>query len=63
MPNLEDLAPESQSALRSAATNLRREFDGVFGVETIEQFLATSYEQFASNARIAASLNRNSVAR
>jgi arsenate reductase (thioredoxin) len=52
MPSLEDLAPESRSALRSAATNLRREFEGVFGVETIEQFLATSYDQFAANARI-----------
>ena len=52
MPNLEDLSPEQQSTLRSAARNLRREFDGVFGVETIEQFLASSYEQFAANARI-----------
>jgi len=52
MPDLEDLSPEKQSSLRSAARNLRREFDGIFGVETIEQFLATSYEQFAANARI-----------
>ena len=52
MPDLEDLSPEQQSSLRSAARNLRREFDGIFGVETIEQVLATSYEQFAANARI-----------
>jgi protein-tyrosine-phosphatase len=52
MPDLEDLSPEQQTSLRSAARNLRREFDGVFGVETIEQFLATSYDQFAANARI-----------
>jgi protein-tyrosine-phosphatase len=52
MPNLEDLTREQQTSLRSAARNLRREFEGTFGVETIEQFLATSYEQFAANARI-----------
>jgi len=52
MPALEDLALEQQQALRSAAVNLHREFEGIFGTETIEQFLATSYEQFAAGARI-----------
>jgi protein-tyrosine-phosphatase len=52
MPALEDLTNEQQQALRSAASNLHREFEGVFGTETIEQFLATSYEQFASNAKV-----------
>jgi protein-tyrosine-phosphatase len=52
MPNLEDLSREAQQALRSAAANLHREFEGVFGTETIEQFLASSYEQFSANARI-----------
>jgi protein-tyrosine-phosphatase len=52
MPALEDLGPEQQQALRLAASNLQREFDGTFGRETIEQFLATSYDQFASGARI-----------
>ena len=52
MPSLEDLSREAQQALRSAATNLHREFEGVFGTETIEQFLASSYDQFAANARI-----------
>jgi protein-tyrosine-phosphatase len=52
MPDLEDLGPEQQQALRLAASNLQREFDGTFGRETIEQFLATSYDQFASGARI-----------
>ena len=47
MPDLEDLTLEQQHALRLAATNLHREFDGIFGTETIEQFLATSYDQFA----------------
>lgn len=52
MPDLEDLSQEQQTALRSAAVNLHREFEGVFGTETIERFLSTSYEQFASGARI-----------
>jgi protein-tyrosine-phosphatase len=52
MPDLADLTVEQQLALRSAAHNLQREFDGVFGEETIERFLVTSYHQFAANARI-----------
>jgi arsenate reductase len=53
MPSLEELSLEAQKALHSAAMNLRREFEGVFGSETIEQFLASCYDQFAANARIA----------
>jgi arsenate reductase len=52
MPDLASLSLEQQLALRSAAHNLHREFDGVFGTETIELFLVTSYDQFASQARI-----------
>jgi protein-tyrosine-phosphatase len=52
MPALEDLTVEQQRALRNAAAALQKEFAGIFGVETIEQFLASSYEQFASGARI-----------
>ena len=52
MPDLAELTLEQQMALRSAAHNLHREFDGVFGTETIERFLATSYAQFATQARI-----------
>ena len=52
MPSMEDLPLESKAALRSAAANLHREFEGTFGTETIERFLASSYEQFAANARI-----------
>jgi protein-tyrosine-phosphatase len=51
MPDLADLSLEQQLALRSAAANLRHEFDGVFGTETIERFLTSSYDQFASRAR------------
>jgi arsenate reductase (thioredoxin) len=47
-----DLSIEQQYALKSAAATLRSEFDGVFGVETIEQFLTTSYDQFADRATI-----------
>jgi protein-tyrosine-phosphatase len=49
---MEDLTKETRDALHTAAANLRREFQGVFGTETIEQFLASSYDQFAANARI-----------
>jgi protein-tyrosine-phosphatase len=52
MPDVGDLTLQQRAALRSAAANLRREFDGTFGVETIEQFLASSYDQFAASARI-----------
>jgi arsenate reductase len=52
MPDLEGLGLEQQHALRVAATNLQREFDGTFGAETIELFLTTSYDQFADGARI-----------
>jgi len=39
-------------ALRRAAQNLVREFDGVFGRETIERFLHQSYDEFASSATV-----------
>jgi protein-tyrosine-phosphatase len=52
MPDLESLSPDQQLALRTAARNLRDEYEGVFSVETIQQFLATSYEQFAGRATV-----------
>jgi arsenate reductase len=52
MPSMEDLSTDQQLALHSAAANLRKEFDGTFGQETIELFLRTSYDQFATGARI-----------
>lgn len=39
-------------ALRTAAARLREEFAGTFGEETIRQFLATSWDQFASTATV-----------
>jgi arsenate reductase (thioredoxin) len=52
MPDLQELSPEANLALKTAAGHLRREFEGSFSVETIEQFLATSYDQFADRATI-----------
>jgi protein-tyrosine-phosphatase len=52
VPDLEALTGDQRLALRTAARNLKDEFAGVFGVETIELFLATSYDQFAGRARI-----------
>ena len=43
-----DLSVDQQLALRTAASRLAREFDGTYGTETIERFLHTSYDQFAS---------------
>jgi len=52
VPDLQELSPEVNLALKTAARNLRQEFEGTFSVETIEQFLATSYDQFAFRATI-----------
>ncbi len=49
MPNL---TVEQSLALKSAARRLAEEFDGVFGKETIELFLETSYDQFANRASV-----------
>ena len=43
-----DLSVDQQLALRTAATRLAREFDGTYGTETIQRFLHTSYDQFAT---------------
>lgn len=50
MPDLDSLSPDQRLALKTAATHLARDFDGVFGVETIDRFLQTSYDQFADRA-------------
>ena len=47
-----DLSIDQQLALRTAATRLECEFDGAFGVETIERFLHSSYDQFAGRATV-----------
>ena len=47
-----DLSLDQVHALRTAATRLSREFDGVFGTETIDRFLHSSYDAFAGRAAI-----------
>lgn len=48
----QDLSVYQRLALRQAATRLQREFADTFGVETIERFLHSSYDQFANRATI-----------
>jgi protein-tyrosine-phosphatase len=50
------LTIEQRLGLRQAAESLARKFEGVFGAETIELFLASSYEQFAARAKTEAFL-------
>jgi len=46
------LGLDESLALKTAAARLARDFDGVFGQETIERFLHTSFDQFAPNAAV-----------
>jgi protein-tyrosine-phosphatase len=48
----QQIALDQQLALRTAATRLQLEFQGTFGVETIDRFLHSSYDQFAPRAHI-----------
>jgi arsenate reductase (thioredoxin) len=48
-----ELAIDHQLALRTAAERLAREFEGMYGMETIERFLISSYDQFASRSTVA----------
>jgi arsenate reductase len=52
MTEIQDLSVDQQLALRTAAVRLSEEFTGVFATETIERFLYTSYDQFATFARV-----------
>ena len=51
-PTWETLSLDQSLALRHAANRLAGEFDGMFGVETIERFLHSSYDQFADRATV-----------
>ena len=42
-----DLSIDQRLALKTAATRLQNDFADTFGVETIERFLHSSYQQFA----------------
>ena len=48
----QDLSIDQRLALKSAAAQLQKEFDDIYGVETIERFLHSSYDQFAGRASI-----------
>jgi arsenate reductase len=48
----EDLSVDQQLALRTASVNLAGEFTGVFGAETVERFLYSSYDQFAAYSTV-----------
>jgi arsenate reductase len=47
-----DLTIDQQLALRTAAGHLAAEFAGIYGPETIEKFLTSSYDQFASRSTV-----------
>ncbi|MEU4791303.1 arsenate reductase ArsC [Micromonospora tulbaghiae] len=49
----QEITLDQQVALHTAATRLTVEFDGIYGAETIERFLRSSYDQFATAASIA----------
>ena len=48
----DNLSIDQQLALRTAATRLGKEFSGLYGLETIERFLHTSYDQFATGSTV-----------
>ncbi|HAM44595.1 MAG TPA: phosphotyrosine protein phosphatase [Propionibacteriaceae bacterium] len=48
----ESLHPDEKLALKQAATRLASDFTGLYGLETIELFLASSYDQFADRATV-----------
>jgi arsenate reductase len=47
-----DLSIDQRHALKTAATRLQNEFAVTFGLETIERFLHSSYDQFAGRASV-----------
>ena len=47
-----DLSIDQKLALKTAATRLEKDFADMFGLETIERFLHSSYDQFANHASI-----------
>lgn len=48
----EDLSIDQYVALRTAAARLADEFSGIYGPETVERFLHSSYDQFATGSTI-----------
>jgi arsenate reductase (thioredoxin) len=52
MTDMSTLTVDQQLALRTAALRLGDEFTGIYGTETIERFLHSSYDQFASHSTV-----------
>ena len=48
----QELSIDQRLAMKTAASNLRKEFGDLLGVETIEVFLHSSYDQFAERATV-----------
>jgi arsenate reductase len=48
----ENISLDQQLALKVAADRLARDFEGVYGPETIERFLVSSYDEFAGRATV-----------
>ena len=48
----ESLHADEKLALKQAAARLADEFTGLYGPETIERFLASSFDQFANRAEV-----------
>jgi protein-tyrosine-phosphatase len=48
----DDLSIDQQLALHTAAVRLGEEFTGLYGTETIERFLHSSYDQFAATSTV-----------
>ncbi|MGZ4649798.1 MAG: arsenate reductase ArsC [Kineosporiaceae bacterium] len=51
-PSWATLPLDQALALRSSALRLADEFRDIFGIETIERFLRTSFDQFAADATV-----------
>ena len=47
-----DISLDQQLALKVAAERLTHDFYGIYGPETIERFLVTSYDEFAERATV-----------
>ena len=46
------LRPDQSLAMKTAAARPAKDFDGIFGQQTIERFLHASFDQFAPNAAV-----------
>lgn len=48
----ESLRADEKLALKQASARLVQDFSGLYGTETIERFLASSFDQFADRAKV-----------